>query len=533
MEPYNLHWHNQEVFEKAHAFRDELLSKDIPAYREAALNLRKAMIEKDHMYPKYHFAAPEGWMNTPDVYYFYNGLYHMFYQYSPTLPDGRIALAFGYNEDIPDTHHILAWGHAVSEDLLHWKDMPIAIWPDCEWDEGGALSGQVVTMPDGIPAILYNGCGKKWGRDLCLVMATPKDDMLNTWDKKVLRDFKESEEFCRRVSAKKEGEPDASIDYVGKFWQKDDTYYLTCGRERDGHGAAFLLSSKDLMNWDYVDTFFETGNDSTWETPSLFPLDGKYVLVVGYTPRKAGEGIIYWVGEYDEEAVKFTPYERRHKNVDLGYFNSHVPVQLADGRWIMCGYLESKRLLRGGVPYWHNCTSLPWEMYLYGNTLCFRPMKELDSLIMENTEYDTVVLQDKVPCVMENTSDAYKWTFTLEKGKKRKDIVVEFLAYSNGKASCASKMIIGRNGTVTYEGEETKQTEDMFDPLCETNFTIFVDRSFAEIFVEEKREGETLSRSLVMSGKCIYPRRAELNGISITGQGVLSHMRIGKMECIW
>jgi len=127
-------WYGQEVFDKANEFRKLYESKDIEAYRSAALALRKEMVKLDGSYPKYHFAAPEGWIGTPDVYLKYKGLYHVFYQYVPTLPDGRVAGAFGVNNHIPNNHMTLSWGHAVSEDLIHWKDMPTAIWPEEDYE---------------------------------------------------------------------------------------------------------------------------------------------------------------------------------------------------------------------------------------------------------------------------------------------------------------------------------------------------------------------------------------------------------------
>jgi len=256
-------------------------------------------------------------------------------------------------------------------------------------------------------------------------------------------------------------------------------------------------------------------------------------MMVGPTYRHNKDGIIYWVGDFDREAKKFIPYDRRPTSVDCGIFDAHVPKQLNDGRWIMFGYHRWKNTTLGNIPYWANCTVLPREMYLYGNTLCFRPMKEWDSLITETTEYGNVSLQRKVPYVIEKTTDAYKLTFTLEKGKKKKGIDISFLVKTEGDPWSVATLTIETDGTVRYKGIEEWFTKDMFDPMFETEFTIYVDGGVIEIFVKEKQGEENISRSLVMSGACIIHNGHKLDRVEITGQGILSNICLGKIECIW
>mgnify|MGYP001196463074 CR=1 FL=1 len=64
--------------------------------------------------PIYHYSTPENLMNDPNGLCEWNGQYHLFYQLKPT------------NED---RWH---WGHTVSNDLIHWKDLPPAIYPNIE-----------------------------------------------------------------------------------------------------------------------------------------------------------------------------------------------------------------------------------------------------------------------------------------------------------------------------------------------------------------------------------------------------------------
>ncbi|MBK6500666.1 MAG: glycoside hydrolase family 32 protein [Saprospiraceae bacterium] len=64
--------------------------------------------------PMYHFTPDSMWMNDPNGMLYYNGEYHLFYQY---FPDSTV---WGP----------MHWGHAVSKDMVTWDDLPIALYPD-------------------------------------------------------------------------------------------------------------------------------------------------------------------------------------------------------------------------------------------------------------------------------------------------------------------------------------------------------------------------------------------------------------------
>ena len=68
--------------------------------------------------PAFHVSAPVGWINDPNGLIYYKGKYHFFFQYNPY---------YGFWD-------CMHWGHAVSEDMVHWEYLPLALAPSENYD---------------------------------------------------------------------------------------------------------------------------------------------------------------------------------------------------------------------------------------------------------------------------------------------------------------------------------------------------------------------------------------------------------------
>ncbi len=84
--------------------------------------------------PRIHFSPQKGWMNDPNAPVYYRGAYHLFYQYNP------YGLTWGN----------IHWGHAVSSDLMHWEERPIALYPD---HKGMVFSGSAWVDEDNVSGL--------------------------------------------------------------------------------------------------------------------------------------------------------------------------------------------------------------------------------------------------------------------------------------------------------------------------------------------------------------------------------------------
>jgi len=287
-------------------------------------------------------------MNDPNGPIYWKGRYHMFFQYNPN------AAVWG------DMH----WNHAVSDDMVHWKHLPIALAPTAGWDDAdGCFTGSAVD-DHGTATILYTGVktvpperatlrdGHANFREVqCL--ATSSDPQLRSWTK-----------WKTPVI-----EPPQDLPITGFrdpfLWRDGDTWYLgvASGLRKVG-GNVLLYRSKDLRAWEYLHPLVQgewTGRDKVnpvdsgemWECPDFFALGGKHVLLYS----TAGK-VVWETGELDAKEVVF--HSQRQGILDHGAYYAQKTQVDAHGNRILWGWITEKRKddeLRAAG--WAGCMSLP------------------------------------------------------------------------------------------------------------------------------------------------------------------------------
>ncbi|MCM1049426.1 MAG: glycoside hydrolase family 32 protein [Clostridiales bacterium] len=337
--------------------------------------------------PEFHLSARTGWMNDPNGFSYFNGKYHMFYQYHP------------YDSHWGPMH----WGHAVSDDLLHWEYLPAALAPDEACDRDGCFSGSAVTLPDGRHLLMYTGVLHESQHN-----GVPRDIQTQCLAVGDGVDYEKYE--GNPVLTEGDLPKDASrYDFRDpKLWQKEDgTYRCVTGNcTMDGDGQILLFESPDGFKWNFKKVLVKNNDryGKMWECPDFFKLDGKWVLIT--SPQDMlpyefeyhnGNGTLCLIGDYNEETDEFR--EQHNQAVDYGIdFYAPQTMLAPDGRRIMIGWLQNWDTcnFRSQNMAWFGQMSIPRELSIKNGRLYQTPIREIESIRTNKVEYKDVALSGNI-----------------------------------------------------------------------------------------------------------------------------------------
>ncbi len=259
--------------------------------------VEEASYDEQHR-PQFHYSPPKMWMNDPNGMVYYDGEYHLFYQHNP-------------DETVWGPMH---WGHAVSEDLVHWQNLPIALYPD---EKGMIFSGSAVVDKD-------NTAGFKTGEEDVLVAIFTHHNM-------EMEQAGESDLFQYQSIAYSNDRGRSWTKYQGNpvianpgirdfrdpkvFWHEPSQRWVMILASFD---RVKIYNSLNLKDWTESSEFGEDWGSHTgvWECPDLIevdvngnPRDKKWLMIVsvGSGGPNGGSGTQYFVGDFDGETFKLDP----------------------------------------------------------------------------------------------------------------------------------------------------------------------------------------------------------------------------------
>ena len=342
---------------------------------------------KDEPRPAFHLSTRVGWLNDPNGFSYYNGEYHLFYQYHP------------YNSHWGPMH----WGHAVSSDLLHWKYLPAALAPDTDYDRDGCFSGSAVSLDDGRQMLMYTGVVKETQPDgstrevqrQCIAIGDGTDYV--KYPGNPVLDENDLPEGGSRFDFR---DP--------KIWRAPDgTFRCVAGNcTPDKDGRILLFSSEDGLKWKFEKTLISNNGrfGRMWECPDFFELDGKQVLLVspqdmlpqGFEYHN-GNGTVCIIGNYDNETDTFI--EENNQAIDYGIdFYAPQTVVAPDGRRIMIGWMQNWDTCNLHSPErpWFGQMSLPRELSVKNGRLIQKPVRELEQMRTNKVSYENVEVSDVI-----------------------------------------------------------------------------------------------------------------------------------------
>ena len=479
--------------------------------------------------PQIHFTPEAKWMNDPNGMVYYEGEYHLFYQY---YPDSTV---WGP----------MHWGHAVSPDLVHWEHLPVAIYPD---SLGWIFSGSAV--------IDWNNTTKlgKDGKPAMIAIYTYHNSVLEKEGKNDFQSQGLAFSFDKgRTWTKYEKNPVLPNPGIRDFrdpkvsWNEEHQKWIMILAVVD---HTEIYASDDLLSWKKESEFGKNlgGHGGVWECPDLFPMkdsDGnqKWVMLVSVNPGapNGGSGTQYFVGDFDGHT--FVTTQKDTKWIDYGKDNyagvtwSEVPK--SDGGRLFLGWMNNWQYARD-IPTgtWRGAGTLPRSLDLVSENgdyfVASHPVKELEIL---NYKKETISPTEVngLSLIKDNVKFPLELNLTFEKAKNlpesfgivlsnSKNEKVKIGYDSNKKAFFVDNT---RNG---WQSPNKDFAMISYAPFVleneKVNMRIFVDRSSIELFAENGK---------VVFTNQVFPSESysKIEAFSEKGNIKLSKMDLITLKSIW
>lgn len=314
--------------------------------------------------PLYHFSPPANWMNDPNGLVYHRGEYHLFYQYHP-------------GSDVWGPMH---WGHAVSRDLVDWKHLPPALFPD---ENGMIFSGSAVVDKT-------NSAG--FGRNALVAIFSYHKDRIETQNLAFSVD--RGRTFIKYHGNPVVPHPGTGNDFRDpKVFRHQEHWVMALAAGR----SILFYTSRDLKSWEHSGSFGggHGCTEGVWETPEIFrlPVTGtdetRWVLTVGVgngSPM-GGSGTQYFIGHFDGRT--FTSENQKDVVLWADYGADYYAPQSWNnepyGRRLMIGWMKNWKYANL-VPTsgWRGSFTVIREMSLQGTRhgirLFHQPIPELNTL---------------------------------------------------------------------------------------------------------------------------------------------------------
>ncbi len=448
--------------------------------------------------PQFHFSPEINWQNDPNGLVFYKGEYHLFYQYNP------FGNEWGY----------MHWGHAISTDLVHWEQLPIALFPDndskdkevcTEFSGSGLVDENNVTglQKGDEKTILLFYTSQKCGQRLAY-----SNDKGRTWtkyEKNPIIAYNETDD----ARDPKVVWHEASKQFVMVLYRKPDN-------DEKQKGISFY-TSKNLIDWEY-----KSHTPGFFECPDLVELpvnrradDKKWILF-------NGDGS-YLIGTFNgEKFVAESP--KLPGDMGLNYYAtqtwSNIPE--ADGRTIQIAWMKGgeypKMPFNGQMTF--PCV-LSLKKFTDGIRLIRKPVKEIELLHGKGEVWEN---KNLIPGINKNLTHKVDndCMHIIGSFKLKTADTFGFVVRLDKKNNGTEIMYNVKSKTLTCLGNSV-----IVEPIDGTlKLEILLDRSSIEIFANDGRA--------VMSS-CFIPNEYA-NGIYLFNTGgelLVEKLEIYPMKSIW
>lgn len=440
-------------------------------YSEMTTEQEAALIQSISSCPwrqTFHIQPPTGLLNDPNGFSFFNGEYHLFYQWFPYGP----------------VHGLKHWYHTSSKDLVNWKNNGVALEPSLSFESHGAYSGSGIVKNDEL-FLFYTGNvrDENWVRESYQCLAVMgKDNQIKKYSEPI-------------ISTIPEGYTSHFRD--PKVWKENGQYYAVLGAQRmDETGCILLYGSKDLYEWNLLGEI-KTGYSQLgfmWECPDYFEIEGKGILLFcpqGLEPIGKDYQNIYQSGYLLGGKLDVEDRTMQHGEfveLDNGFdFYAPQTMQAPDGRRILVGWMGLPEI---AYPTdrnnWAHCLTIPRELTIKENRIYQQPVRELKNLRKKSVTIESTLSNQSKEfkgisgIAYELECDFTMLTASIAGVKLRTGIEEETVFYyDNDKKELVFDR--GKSGESFAIDYGTKRVKSFSCKLLKLQ--IFVDSSSVEIFV--------------------------------------------------
>ena len=411
-------------------------------------------VKKDKNRLHFHMMPPTGWMNDPNGLCEFQGVNHIYFQYTPFLAGWGTKL----------------WGHYTTKDWIHYKEEEPFLYPDEEWDRDGVYSGSAYTCEDGIH-YFYTGNVKLWDKDYDYIMNGREQNTIHVFspDGKNIA--------YKKLVMTNDDYPVNMSKHVRdpKIYKKDGRYYMIQGgRDAESYGCALLFCSDDLEHWKWYDTVRTAKPFGyMWECPDYFEVDNSQVVIFSpmqlFKDGKAEDAqTVCMQVTFDKETCDMKLPEK-YQFLDYGT-DLYAPQSTLDesGRRILTAWLRMPEPVDGK---WQGMMCIPRVVEAKENHIYFRVHPNIQAAytkeISEPSEAD---------------ESGYRLRFSLEDGDKVN--VGGYVISREGNKICTDRSALFEkfpNHRVKFETPELKDGFEIEAYVNPNQISVFVNNGEAVI----------------------------------------------------
>nr|VVV05651.1 Sucrose-6-phosphate hydrolase [Aliivibrio wodanis] len=420
--------------------------------------------------PQLHITPPYGLLNDPNGFCYFNGEYHLFYQWYP----------FG------TFHGMKHWMHLTSNDLYSWNEHGSKITPVENYESHGAYSGAAF-VEDGSAYLFYTGNvknGEERDANQCVAILDKENQVTKSEHNPIIKSF-----------------PKGYTGHVRdpKIIKDGDVYYMLLGaqREADLKGAIIVYSSDNLLEWALkgelsIDIDADFNEAYMFECPDLLEVDGQDVLIFspqGISPKQERfqnrYNVVYCIGRIDWASLTFTV--THWDELDRG-FDFYAPQTMNNNpnEPTLIAWAGTDGDLPSEQYGWVNCLTAPRKLSIKENKLYqeLEPINEtkLNSVLVNlNIKTERIIKLESLSFLLdidfsqvENIAvvifDDFNNEFLFTVDNESKQLTLDRSNYDHNEKEYEFGAI--RSCSLTEKSE---------------NLTLFCDQSIIEIFSDQGR----------------------------------------------